>query len=82
MSRAAIHFGKHAHPVSKGVYRDSTEAICELIAEQVAKTLSATNSTIVLFASKDFLSSHLFHNGEGEKKMLKGEEMEEVMDRF
>jgi len=70
--RAAIHFGKHTHPVSRSVYRDSTEAICELIAEQVAKTPSATNLAIFLFASKDFLNSHLFHNSEGEKKMLKG----------
>ena len=82
MTRGAIHLGHHGHPVARGMYRNSTEVICGLIAEQVAKTLIATNSAITLSASKDFLGFYLFHNGEGEKKMLKAEEMEEVMDRF
>ena len=82
MTRAAIHLGQHGHPVARGMYRDSTEMICGLIAEQVAKTPTATNSAITLSASKDFLGHYLFHNGDGEKKMLKPEEMEEVMDRF
>ena len=82
MTRAAIHLGDHGHPVARGMYRDSTEVICGLIAEQVAKTPTATNSAITLSASKDFLGQYLFHNGEGEKKMLKAKEMEEVMDRF
>ena len=82
MTRAAIHLGYHGHPIARGMYRDSTEVICGLIAEQVAKTPTATNSAITLSTSKDFLGHYLFHNGEGEKKMLKLEEMEEVMDRF
>ena len=82
MTRAAIHLGDHGHPVARGMYRNSTEVICGLIAEKVAKTPTATNSTITLSASKDFLGHYLFHNGEGEKKMLKVEEMVEVMDRF
>ena len=82
MFRAAIHLGDHGHPVVRGMYRDFTEVICGLIAEQVAQTPTATNSVITLSASKDFLGHYLFHNGEGEKKMLKAEEMEEVMDRF
>jgi len=82
MSRATIHFGEHAHPVAKGMYRDSTQENCGLIANQVAKTPSATNSAIALSASKDFLTNYLFHNGEGEKEMLKAEEMEEIMDHF
>jgi len=48
----------------------------------VSKTPTATNSAIALSASKDFLTSYLFHHGEGEKVMLKGEDMEEVMDSF
>ena len=82
MTRAAIHLGKHSHLVAKGTYKDSAKEISELIAEQVAKTPTATNSAIALSASKDFLTNHLFHHGEGEKEILKGEEMEEVMDRF
>ena len=81
MTRAAIHLEDHGHPVARSMYRDSAEVICGLIAEQVEKTPIATNSAITLSASKDFLGQYLFHNGEGEKKMLKAEEME-VMDRF
>ena len=43
MSRAAIHFGEHNHPVARGMYRDSTEEIIGLIEEQVSRTPSATN---------------------------------------
>jgi hypothetical protein len=82
MTRAAIHFGDHNHPVAKGMYRDSSVEICGLIQEQVARTPTATNSAIALSASKDFLTNYLFHNGDGEKKILNMEEMEEVMDRF
>jgi hypothetical protein len=64
------------------MYRDFTKTICGLIAEQVDKTPKALNFAIALFASKDFLMNYLFHNGEGEKEMLKGEEMEDVMDCF
>ena len=82
MTRAAFHLGHHGHSIARVMYRDSTKVICGLIAEQVAKTPTATNSAITLSTSKDFLGHYLFHNGEGEKKMLKPEEMEEVMDRF
>ena len=82
MSRAAIHLGHHLHPVAKGMYRDSTDRIYGLIADQIAKSPTTTNSAIALSASKDFLTNYLFHNREGEKQMLKGEELEEVMDRF
>lgn len=82
MTRAAIHFSKHAHPIAKGMYRDSIGEISGLIKEQVGRTSTTTNLAIALSASKDFLSNYLFHNGEGEKKMLKREEMEEVMDCF
>jgi len=76
ISRAAIHFGEHLHPIAKSMYRDSTQEICRLIVEQVAKTSTTTNSAIALSASKDFLSNYLFYNGEEEKEILKGEEME------
>jgi len=48
----------------------------------MSKTPAATNSAITLSANKDFLIAYLFHNGEGEKEMLRGDELEEVMDRF
>ena len=82
ITRAAIHLGYHAHPVAKGMYRDSAFEICALIAEEVSKTPSATNSAIALLASKEFMSTYLFHSGEGNKKMLQGQELDEVIDRF
>jgi len=82
MSRAAIHFGDHSHSVAKGMYRDSAEEIHRLIAKQMSRTPAATNSAIALSTSKDFLTAYLFHNREGEKEMLRGDELEEVMDRF
>lgn len=50
------------------------ENICGLNAEQVAKIPTATNSTTFFLASKDFLTTYLFHNGEDDKEMLKGKE--------
>jgi pyridoxal/pyridoxine/pyridoxamine kinase len=41
-----------------------------------------TNFAIALSASKDFPKNFIFHNGEGEKKMLKGKELKEAMDCF
>ena len=82
VSRAAIHLGHHGHPVAKGVYRDSASDICALIADEVTKTPSATNSAIALAASKEFLLGYLFHDGIGSKQMLQGSELDEVMDRF
>lgn len=81
-TRVAIHLGYHNHLVAKGIYRDSAKEISHLIAQEVAFKPTATNSTIALSASKDFLVNYLFHHREGEKRFLKGEEMEEVMDRL
>ena len=49
MTRAAIHLGHHCHLVARGMYRDSTKVICGLIAEQVARTPTATNFAITLY---------------------------------
>jgi len=43
---------------------------------------TATNSAIALLASKEFLATYLFNNGEEKKGMLQGNELHEVMDRF
>jgi len=44
--------------------------------------LIATHFATALSISKEFLMNYLFYNGEGEKEMLKGQELEEVMDCF
>jgi len=63
MTRSAIHFRDHVHPIAKGKSRDSVEEVCRLILEEVAKIPTATTSTIVLFANKQFLSNFLFYHG-------------------
>jgi len=70
------------HPVASGTCRESLEAITGLIAEEVSKIPSATNSAIVLAASKHFLDNHLIYNRDGPKEMLEGKSLKDVMDRF
>ncbi len=81
MSRATIHFGDHIHHVAKGMYKNSMKKFYEFIVELVARILMASNSTIVPYASKEFLTIYLFHNEERDE-ILKADELGEVMDCF
>jgi hypothetical protein len=82
MSRACIHLGMHNHPVSDGVCRETLDIISSLIAQEVSKTPTAKNSAIAMAASKEFLDKYLIHSGPGPKKMLRGQELEDVLDKF
>jgi hypothetical protein len=82
MSRAYIHLGMHNHPVSDGIYRETLDSISGLIAQEVSKTPTAKNSAIAMAASKEFLDKYLIHTGPGSKKMLRGQELEDVLDKF
>ena len=81
-SRACIHLGHHRHPVATGQCRESMETITGLIASEVQKTPTAKNSAIALAASKEFMDTFLVHAGPGPKEMLRGAELDEVMDKF
>jgi hypothetical protein len=70
----------HNHPVSDGICRETLDAISGLIAQEVSKTPTAKNSAIA--ASKEFLDKYLIHSGPGPKKMLRGQELEDVLDKF
>jgi hypothetical protein len=59
MRRACVHFGVHDHPVKYGDCRDTRERTRSLISEQVERNPSATNSSIVLEASKELLGEML-----------------------
>jgi hypothetical protein len=48
----------------------------------VSKTPTAKNSAIAMAASKEFLDKYLIHSGPGPKKMLWGQELEDVVDKF
>ena len=54
MSYVCIHLGVHNHLLSIGVCRDSLDMAYQCVANEVAKTLIAKNSTIVMAASKMF----------------------------
>jgi hypothetical protein len=82
MSRACIHLGMHNHLVSAGICQDTLDTISGLIAQEVSKTPTAKNSAIAMAASKEFLDKYLIHTGPGPKKMLRGQELEDVLDKF
>ena len=56
-----MHMGVHSHPVVVGVCRESESTIISLIGKQVERMPSATNSSIAMAASKEFLAKHLLH---------------------
>jgi hypothetical protein len=83
MSRACIHLGVHEHPVSNGTRRESLDMAYQCVANEVIKTSTAKNSTIVMATSKKFLADYLLKtpsNAEGHH--LVGESLEVVMDKF
>jgi hypothetical protein len=82
MTRACIHLGMHNHPVSDGICQETLDKISSLIAQEVSKTPTAKNSAIAMTASKEFLDKYLIHSGLGPKKMLRGQKLEDVMDKF
>jgi hypothetical protein len=82
MSRACIHLGMHNHPISDGICQETLDMISGLIAQEVSKTPTTRNSAIAMAASKEFLDKYLIHSGPGSKKMLRGQELKDVLDKF
>jgi hypothetical protein len=82
MTRACIHLGMHNHPVSDGIFRETIDTISSLFAQEVSKTPTAKNSAIAMATSKEFLDKYLIHSSPRSKKMLRGQELEDVLDKF
>jgi hypothetical protein len=55
MTRACLHLGVHKHLVKVGKDQEIKERTCKLIEEQVDRTPKATNSAIVMEASKELV---------------------------
>jgi hypothetical protein len=72
----------HNHPVSDGICQETLDTISRLIAQEVSKTPTTKNSNITMAASKEFLDKYLIHSGPRPKKMLRGQELEDVLDKF
>ena len=61
MTRAYLHLGVHDHPVKVGEDQEIKERTRQLIEEQVERTPKATNSAIVMEASKELVSDLLIN---------------------
>jgi hypothetical protein len=72
----------HNHPVSDGIYRETLDTISGLIAQEVSKTPTTKNYAIAIATSIEFLDKYLIHSGPRPKKMLRGHELEDVLDKF
>ncbi len=57
MISTSVHLGTHDHPTVEGHFREVMQQV--MVEEEESPTLAATTSTIVLVASKTFLSEHL-----------------------
>jgi hypothetical protein len=77
-----MHLGMYNHPVFDGICRETLNTISSLIAQEVSKTPIAKYFATAMAASKEFLDKHLIHSGPGPKKMLWGQELEDVLDKF
>jgi hypothetical protein len=73
----------HGHLVAEGHSREIAVQVKSLVKEKMFHTPWGTLSTIVLVASKCFLSEHLLNeNGKGPMEVLKDDKLHQVMDKF
>ena len=81
LTRAFIHLGIHKHPMKDGELRDMQERTRDLVGEQMERTPSATNSAIIMDATKELLGD-LFLCPDGElPKTLDFLELVLVLDK-
>jgi hypothetical protein len=59
MTRVCLHLGHHDHPVKDGEDHEIKERIRKLIEEQVERDPKATNSAIIMEASKELVGELL-----------------------
>jgi hypothetical protein len=81
MTRACIHLGVHKHPVKDGEYQDFKEQTRILLGEQVERTPHATNSAIVMEATKELLGELLLAPQGVPAKTMTFEELVPVLDK-
>jgi hypothetical protein len=61
MTGACLHLGIHEHPVKVGEDQEIKERTHKLVEEQVERTPKATNSAIVMEASKELVGELLIN---------------------
>jgi hypothetical protein len=81
MSRAAVHFGTHGHPVADGKCREAIDIIRQQIMIQVARTPNAKSSTIGMAVGRELLLKGLL-NEDGNGRKLTESELVEVFEKW
>ncbi len=81
MTRTYVHLGIHAHPVKDGELRDMQDRTRVLIGEQMEKTPTATNSSIVLEATKELLGELLLTQDGVKPTPLDFDDLVPVLDK-
>jgi hypothetical protein len=81
MTRACLHLGVHEHPVKVGEDQEIKERTRKLIEEQVEKTPKATNSAIVMEASKELVGELLINPDGAPVRKYDLEELVPVLEK-
>ena len=80
-TRAFVHLGTHCHPVKDGELRDMRECTRSLIGEQMERTPSTTNSSIVMEAMKELLGEFLLQPDRDSSKVMDFSDLVPVLDK-
>ena len=80
-TRAFVHLGTHCHPVKDGELRDMGERTRSLIGEQMERTPSATNSSIVMEATKELLGEFLLRSDGDSSKVMDFTDLVPILDK-
>jgi hypothetical protein len=81
MSRAAMHFGAHGHPMADGECREVVDIIRQQIITQVARTPNAKSSAIGMAVGKELLLKGLLDE-DGNGRKLTESELVEVFEKW
>ena len=80
-TRAFVHLGTHSHPVKDGELRDMRDHTRSLIGEQMERTPGATNSSIVMEATKELLGEFLLRPEGDSLKIIDFTDLVPVLDK-
>ena len=79
--RAFVHLGTHSHLVKDGELRDMRERTRSLIGEQMERTPRATNSSIVMEATKELLGEFLLRPEGDSSRVMDFTDLVPVLDK-
>ena len=80
-THAFVHLGTHCHPVKDGELQDMRERTRSLIGEQMERMPSATNSSIVMEATKELLEEFLLRLDGDSSRVMDFIDLVPVLDK-